>query len=112
VTVGGVKSLLASLVAAAVLTPGASAASPPAHPSTRDTVVVVREPNTGFDWPDALIGAGAASGLALALAGGALVRGRKNGSKGRSADVQLRTPAGAVTTNPTSGGNDEKVARR
>ena len=75
--------LASVVVAAAVLTAGPSAASErQAPPNGRETVVVVREPNTGFDWPDALIGAGAASGLALALAGGALVRGRKNGLEG------------------------------
>ncbi len=73
------KSLLASLAFAAVLVPGASAASePPTHQATRTTVVVVREPRSGFDWPAALIGAGAASGLALARAAGVLIGCRRD----------------------------------
>jgi hypothetical protein len=69
------KTLLASLAAVAVIAPGASATpATPAQPSPRTPVVVVREPQSGFDWSDALIGAGVASGLGLVLAGGALVR--------------------------------------
>jgi hypothetical protein len=67
------KTLFASLATVVLMAPGASAA-PPAQPAPRTPVVVVREPHSGFDWFDALIGAGVASGLGLVLAGGVLVR--------------------------------------
>lgn len=103
-TVPAVKYLLVGLLTiTAVLTLAALAAAATVSPSTRDTVVVVREKQAGFSWPDVLIGAGAASGIALVLAGAVLIRGRKNDAE-RSIARRVLLRADAVDRELGGGG--------
>jgi len=81
-SVAGMRIWIATL--AALLTLHAVALAEPRDPVTVSQPVVVEVSRGGFDWPDALIGAGAASGAWLALIGAVAIRRASKGTSWRS----------------------------
>jgi hypothetical protein len=64
-----VSRLLAQIVLVALAGAVAASAAPASHPVRQPAPIVVRSDGSGFDWGDAAIGAAAALGVVLAVAG-------------------------------------------